>query len=241
MTSASVSRGEDGALSARRSLERQVVLDDAVDDDVDAVGRVEVRVRVLLVDAAVRGPAGVADAGRGRALGQATAVPVASARASTASRRCSRLPTARTDSIASPVDERDARPSRSRGTRGLRQALPGGAPATGRRPTYPTMPHMRPTVASGLRRRRARLRSASAPAQPATREACSTAATSARRRRPRPRPRSAPRPSRARAARCRWGARARARGPPSAPCSRRRRPARRPSPIARVAVARRAR
>ena len=54
-------------MSIRRLLERHVVLDDAVDDDVDAVGRVEVRVGVLLVDAAVRGPAGVADAGRRRA------------------------------------------------------------------------------------------------------------------------------------------------------------------------------
>jgi len=55
---------EDGALAAQPLAQRQVVLDDAVHDDVNAVGRVEVRVRVLLVDAAVRGPAGVTDADR---------------------------------------------------------------------------------------------------------------------------------------------------------------------------------
>ena len=43
-------------------LERQVVLDDAVDHHVDVVGGVEVRVGVLLADPAVRRPAGVADA-----------------------------------------------------------------------------------------------------------------------------------------------------------------------------------
>src|SRR4051795_9061186 len=57
---------EDGAHVGEARLERHVVLDDAVDDDVDAARRVEVRVRVGLVDAAVRGPARVADAGRGR-------------------------------------------------------------------------------------------------------------------------------------------------------------------------------
>ena len=46
-------------------LERQVVLDDAVDDDVHAVGVVGVRVGVDLVDAPVGRPAGVGDAGRG--------------------------------------------------------------------------------------------------------------------------------------------------------------------------------
>jgi hypothetical protein len=46
-------------------LERHVVLDDPVDDDVDAARRVEVRVRVRLVHAPVGGPARVADP-RGR-------------------------------------------------------------------------------------------------------------------------------------------------------------------------------
>ena len=69
MTSASVSRGEVGAHVAQALLEREVVLDDPVDDDVDAVARVEVRVRVGLGDAAVRGPAGVADAARRGLLG----------------------------------------------------------------------------------------------------------------------------------------------------------------------------
>src|SRR3954449_8983090 len=58
---------EDRAHVGEARLERHVVLDDAVDDDVDAARRVEVRVRVGLVDTAVRGPARVADAGRGRA------------------------------------------------------------------------------------------------------------------------------------------------------------------------------
>jgi hypothetical protein len=54
-------------------LERHVVLDDAVDHDVDAVRGVEVRVGVLLGDAAVGGPARVADPGRrgGREHGDA--------------------------------------------------------------------------------------------------------------------------------------------------------------------------
>ena len=56
-------------------LERDVVLDDAVDDDVDAVGAVGVRVGVLLADAAVGGPAGVPDAGRGGPLGDRDRAP----------------------------------------------------------------------------------------------------------------------------------------------------------------------
>ena len=55
-------RGELGALGDQAALERDVVLDDPVDDDVDAVGVVEVRVGVLLGDATMGGPAGVADA-----------------------------------------------------------------------------------------------------------------------------------------------------------------------------------
>ena len=59
-------RGEHRAVVDELLLELHVVLDDPVDDHVDAVGGVEVRVRVLLGDAAVGGPAGVADAGGGR-------------------------------------------------------------------------------------------------------------------------------------------------------------------------------
>ena len=54
--------GELRAHVAQAALERDVVLDDAVDDHVDAVRGVEVRVRVVLRDAAVRGPARVPDA-----------------------------------------------------------------------------------------------------------------------------------------------------------------------------------
>jgi hypothetical protein len=59
-------RRELDALRQQLVLELHEVLDDPVDDDVDAVVLVEVRVRVVLADAAVGGPAGVADAGRGR-------------------------------------------------------------------------------------------------------------------------------------------------------------------------------
>ena len=62
-------RCEDGAIGDELLLELQVVLDDAVDDDVDAVVVVEVRVGVLLRDPAVRGPAGVPDARRRRPRG----------------------------------------------------------------------------------------------------------------------------------------------------------------------------
>ena len=67
MTSASVSLVKTAPMSVRRSRIDEVVLDDPVDHDVDAVGGVEVRVGVLLVDAPVGGPARVADAGGGRA------------------------------------------------------------------------------------------------------------------------------------------------------------------------------
>ena len=54
-------------------LELHEVLDDAVDDDVDAVVLVEVRVRVVLAHAAVGGPARMADAGGGRRRGDGDA------------------------------------------------------------------------------------------------------------------------------------------------------------------------
>ncbi len=68
---------ELAAVREQALLERDVVLDDPVDDDVDAVGAVGVRVRVLLGDAAVGGPAGVPDAGRGRPLGDRDSAGVA--------------------------------------------------------------------------------------------------------------------------------------------------------------------
>ena len=58
--------GEFGSIPLQPALERYVVLDDAVHDHVDAVGGVEVRVRVLLGHPAVCGPPGVADTGAGR-------------------------------------------------------------------------------------------------------------------------------------------------------------------------------
>jgi hypothetical protein len=61
--------GEVGARVGQAVAQLHVVLDDAVQDDVDAVGGVEVRVRVGLGDTAVGGPAGVADAGRAVGLG----------------------------------------------------------------------------------------------------------------------------------------------------------------------------
>ena len=56
-------RGEHGALPLEAVLQRQVVLHDPVDHDMDAIGGVEVRVGVLLGHASVRRPARVADPG----------------------------------------------------------------------------------------------------------------------------------------------------------------------------------
>jgi hypothetical protein len=62
--------GEHGALANQALLQRDVVLDDAVDDDVHAIGRVVVGMRVLLSDPAVGRPARMPDAGaRIRPLG----------------------------------------------------------------------------------------------------------------------------------------------------------------------------
>ena len=77
MTSTSVSDVNSAPSASELLLELHVVLDDPVDDDVDAVVGVEVRVRVLLGDAAVRGPAGVADAGGGRRRRDGDAAAVA--------------------------------------------------------------------------------------------------------------------------------------------------------------------
>jgi hypothetical protein len=70
-----------------------VVLDDAVEDDVDPVGAVAVRVGVLLGDATVGRPAGVGDT---------RATPPFPACSSIAARRLARLPTARTLSTRPP-------------------------------------------------------------------------------------------------------------------------------------------
>ena len=99
MTSASVSEVKTAPSSVQALLQRHVVLDDAVDDDVDAVGGVVVRVGVLLGHAPVRGPARVPDAGGGAVRGRGHAAVAVGARASTACAARSRLPTARTDSI----------------------------------------------------------------------------------------------------------------------------------------------
>ena len=48
MTSASVSEVKSAPIVAEPLLQREVVLDDPVDDDVDAVARVEMRMRVGL-------------------------------------------------------------------------------------------------------------------------------------------------------------------------------------------------
>ena len=71
-----------------------VVLDDPVEDDVDAIGAVAVGVRVLLGDPAVGRPAGVGDAGRRRRCGDRD--PASALGSSIAARRLARLPTART-------------------------------------------------------------------------------------------------------------------------------------------------
>ena len=57
---------EGGALRGEALLDRDVVLDDPVDDDVDLLGGIDQRMRVALADAAVRGPARVADPDRRR-------------------------------------------------------------------------------------------------------------------------------------------------------------------------------
>ena len=80
MTSASVSEVNDGAVGDELLLELHVVLDDPVDDDVDAVVGVEVRVGVGLGDAAVGRPARVADAGGRRARRRARPTPPSPAR-----------------------------------------------------------------------------------------------------------------------------------------------------------------
>ena len=102
--------GEVGAGGHQAVAQLDVVLDDAVQDDVDVARRVVVGMGVLLGHAAVGGPARVADA-RCVASGASVATPPGSPSASTASRRWARLPTARTDSI-SPSASRD-RPAES--------------------------------------------------------------------------------------------------------------------------------
>ncbi len=61
--------GEDAAALQQFLLERHVVLDDPVDDDVDPIGGVEVRMGVLLAYPAVRSPARVPDADGGGGVG----------------------------------------------------------------------------------------------------------------------------------------------------------------------------
>ena len=74
--SASVSELKSCALGLELASQLGVVLDDPVEDDVDAVGAVAVGVGVLLGDAAVGRPAGVGDAGRGRRGGHGDSAAV---------------------------------------------------------------------------------------------------------------------------------------------------------------------
>ena len=57
---------EAGSICDQPIAQLHVVLDDAVDDDMNLIGGIKVRVRVLLVDAAMSCPARVADADRRR-------------------------------------------------------------------------------------------------------------------------------------------------------------------------------
>ena len=118
MTSASVSLVKTAPMSLRRSRMDEVVLDDAVDHDVDAVGGVEVRVGVLLVDAPVGGPARVADARRGRAGRGGDAAGSSSPRARRRRRAGARGCRPRGPSRSRRRRSSRCRPSRSRGTPG---------------------------------------------------------------------------------------------------------------------------
>ena len=88
--------GEVLAFGDQALAQLGVVLDDPVEDDVDLAGAVVVRVGVLLGDPAVGRPAGVGDAGLGRARGRRCRWRPRS----TAARRLARLPTAWTDSTS---------------------------------------------------------------------------------------------------------------------------------------------
>ena len=94
-------RGEHRAVLDQLVLEGDVVLDDPVDDHVNTVGGVEMGMRVLLADAPMGRPARVADPGPGAGRRWATARRARSGLS--AARRRSRLPTARTASIRSPL------------------------------------------------------------------------------------------------------------------------------------------
>ena len=102
ITSASVSEVNVLPCCQQALLQRHVVLDDPVDDHVDAVVAVVVGMGVGLAHTAVRGPAGVADAGRCRALGERDRAATGG-RCRPSSFACSalRLPTARTASMRS--------------------------------------------------------------------------------------------------------------------------------------------
>ena len=133
--------GEDVALGASSLAQLGVVLDDPVEDDVDVVGAVAVRVGVLLGDAAVRGPAGVGEADRRLAPRRPRRRRRCSSASATASRRLARLPTARTVSMWPFVEQARRRRSRSRGIRASRDRRSEDLDRACR-PTYPTMPHI---------------------------------------------------------------------------------------------------
>ena len=92
---------EPVALGLELASQLGVVLDDPVGDDLDLVVAVAMRMRVLLGDPPVGGPAGVRepDRGRGRAAADDPSPLAPAPSRPTAARRLARLPTARTESI----------------------------------------------------------------------------------------------------------------------------------------------
>ncbi len=93
-------RGEDVAFFSQLGAKLRVVLDDAVEDDVDRVRAVAVWMGVLLGDAAVRGPAGVGEADRrGRRSDRDAAVAIRPVVGRDGVAQVRRFPTARTLSM----------------------------------------------------------------------------------------------------------------------------------------------
>ena len=127
-------RGEHGAVGDQPLLERDVVLDDPVDHDVDPVGGVEVRVGVLLGHAAVGRPARVADPGAGlraaRPAPRGGRAPFPLARRRRCAARSGCRPRGRRRS--GRRRGRRSRRCRSRGTRAsrARRAAAGGLPGS---------------------------------------------------------------------------------------------------------------
>ena len=199
--------GEHAARAGQALLQRHVVLDDPVDDDVHAVRRCR-----SAGGRSPRSPARASPSACGRcrssrgARGDAPRRPpacVAALRRRAWRAARSRLPTARTASIrSSAITEMPGRVIAAvlELAAGRRAAARGRGAC--RRSQRCRTPHRR------YQRRSARVRQAAG----ALAELALDERDQASRRPPRPPRRSAPRPSPARAARCRSGARARARG-----------------------------